>query len=119
MKAVLTFLATMILAVQAASAAELLMLETPGCPWCKRFNEEIAPAYPNTEEGRTAPLRRVDISEGWPEDLSGIRPDRVTPTFILIHEGEEVARLRGYPGDEFFWVLLQDMLQKLPESARM
>ena len=41
-----------------APAAEMLMLEQPGCAWCKRFNAEIAPAWPNTDEGKAAPLRR-------------------------------------------------------------
>ena len=38
-----------------ASAAELLMMEQPGCAWCARFDAEIAPAWPKTEEGRRAP----------------------------------------------------------------
>ena len=34
-----------------ARAAELVMMEQPGCVWCARFNAEIAPAYPKTDEG--------------------------------------------------------------------
>ena len=34
-------------------------------------------------------------------------------TFILVDKGEEVDRLIGYPGDEHFWFLLGDMLEKL------
>ncbi len=96
-----------------AAAAELLMLERPGCVWCMRWNAEIAPAYPKTPEGQTAPLRRVDITKPWPSDLHGIAGDFFTPTFILVADGREVARLRGYPGDNFFWPLLADMLAKL------
>ena len=98
-------------------AAELVMLEQPGCVWCKRFNDEIAPQYGKTEEGRTAPLRRVDITKPWPEDLASIARERLTPTFVLVHEGEEIGRLRGYPGDEFFWGLLGGMLERLPARA--
>ena len=98
-------------------AAELVMLEQPGCVWCKRFNDEIAPQYGKTEEGRTAPLRRVDITKPWPEDLASIARERLTPTFVLVHEGEEIGRLRGYPGDEFFWRLLGGMLERLPAYA--
>jgi thioredoxin-related protein len=95
-------------------AAELVVLQQPGCAWCQRFEAEIGAAYPRTAQGRIAPLRRVDISKPWPEDLSNIRPERFTPTFLLIHEGQEVARLRGYAGDEFFWFLLDEVLTKLP-----
>nr|WP_245926724.1 transcriptional regulator [Breoghania corrubedonensis] len=94
-------------------AAELVMLEQPGCVWCARFRAEIAPGYANTDEGRLAPLRRVDITRAWPDDLSGIAPDRLTPTFILVEDGRERARMRGYPGDNFFWPLLDEMLAKL------
>jgi len=95
-------------------AAELIMLEQPGCRWCARWNEEIAPAYPKTEEGSMAPLRRVDITKAWPDDLREISEDIYTPTFILVENGQEIARLRGYPGDHFFWPMLGEMLAKLP-----
>ncbi len=98
----------------AARAAELLVLEQPGCAWCARFHAEIAPAYPHTDDGRRAPLRRVDITRPWPADLAGIPPDRLTPTFILLDDdGAELARLRGYPGDHFFWPMLGEMIGRL------
>jgi hypothetical protein len=93
------------------------MLERPGCGWCLRWNREIAPVYPKTPEGRLAPLRRVDVTAPWPADLAGIPGDRYTPTFIVIDNGVEVARLRGYPGDNFFWPLLEEMLAKLPDAG--
>jgi hypothetical protein len=98
-------------------AAELIMLERPGCAWCARWNREIAPIYPLTEEGRRAPLRRVDVTAPWPADLGNIEGDFYTPTFIVVEDGTEVARLRGYPGDNFFWPLLGEMLSKLPPEA--
>ena len=99
--------------------AELIMMEQPGCAWCKRWREEIGEAYPKTEEGRRAPIRYVDITEPWPEDLDAINRERLTPTFVLMSNGVEVARLRGYPGAHFFWPLLGEMLEKLPPSAKM
>ncbi len=101
-----------------ASAAELIMLEQEGCAWCERWNEEIAPIYPKTEESRIAPLRRVDIHEAMPADLEFVAPEVFTPTFVLVHDGREYGRLRGYAGDEFFWVLLAELLEKLPSEAR-
>lgn len=95
------------------TAAEMIMFEQPGCAWCERFNAEIAPAWPNTEQGKRAPLRRVNIHEELPADLADIRIERFTPTFVLVDDGREVARLRGYPGDQFFWVLVDEMLAKL------
>lgn len=94
-------------------AAEMIMFEQPGCAWCKRFNEEVAPAWPNTEQGRRAPLRRVNIHDPLPTDLTEIPVERFTPTFVLVDDGREIARLRGYPGDQFFWALVDEMLAKL------
>ncbi|MCR4268606.1 transcriptional regulator [Nitratireductor sp. ZSWI3] len=92
------------------------MLEQPGCVWCARFNAEIAPGYAKTDEGRRAPLRRIDITGEWPADLEAIAPERFTPTFILVENGAEIGRLRGYPGDEFFWYLLDELIEKLDRT---
>ena len=34
-----------------------------------------------------------------------------TPTFVLVREGRELARIEGYPGEDFFWGLLAAMLR--------
>ncbi len=99
------------------TAAELIMFEQRGCEWCERWNAEIGPIYPKTEEGRLAPLRRVDIHEKMPEDLRWLRPEVFTPSFALIHEGREYGRIRGYPGEDFFWGLLAQMVEKYRQAA--
>ncbi len=98
-------------------AAELVMFESATCTWCDRWNEEIAPIYPNTNEAKCAPLRRVDISEVWPVDLQNIARIVYTPTFVIVENGQEVGRLVGYPGEDFFWPLLADQLVKLPQGC--
>ncbi len=113
---ILATLAALAVAAE-ARAAELVMMEQPSCPWCARFDAEIAPAYANTPEGQIAPLRRVNIIGTWPADLQGIAPSHFTPTFVLIDNGTEMTRMRGYPGDQFFWFLLDEMLKKLPARA--
>ena len=101
-----------------ARGAELIMFEQENCYWCERFHEEIAPIYPRTAEGKRAPLRMVDIHGTLPEDLSGIDTGRFTPTFVLMEDGREIGRIRGYPGDEFFWGLLGELLAKLPKETK-
>lgn len=102
----------------AADAAELVMFEQDGCVWCAKFNAEIAPGYAKSEEGRIAPLRRVDIHGAIPADLSDIPVERFTPTFVLVEDGEEIGRIRGYPGSEFFWYLVDELIAKLPEDVQ-
>ena len=102
---------------RSALAAELVMFESATCAWCERWHGEIGPIYPNTSESRCAPLRRVDIHAPRPDDLQGIDPVVYTPTFVLILDGEEVGRVVGYPGEDFFWTLLTDQLVKLPQGC--
>jgi hypothetical protein len=94
-----------------AAAIELVMVEQEGCIWCERWNEEIGPAYPNTTEGKFAPLRRVDLYE-MPPDLTVVRRVNFTPTFLVVEDGQELARMEGYPGPDFFWPLLAKMLRE-------
>jgi len=96
-----------------AAAAELIMFEAAGCPYCARWNREIAPIYPKTAEGKRAPLRRVDIAQPRPVDLAAIQNIVYTPTFVLVEEGKEVGRIVGYSGDEIFWSLLAELFAKL------
>ena len=102
-----------------ATAAELIMFERDGCPWCAKFDRELAPIYPKTTEGARAPLRRVNIYRPLPKDLASIKVERLTPVFVLVDDGREFGRIRGYPGDTFFWGLLAGLIEKLDrgESA--
>lgn len=93
-----------------AKAAELVMVEEAGCMWCAAWNKDISHIYPKTREGKFAPLRRIDIHDPLPDDLTFERSLAFTPTFVLIDEGREVARIEGYPGEDFFWGLLETML---------
>ena len=96
-----------------AQSAELIVFEQKGCVWCQRFDREIAPAYAKTAEGKRAPLRRVDIAKPVPEDLSFIVRERFTPVFVLVENGAEFGRIRGYPGETFFWGLLANLIERL------
>ena len=89
----------------------LLMAEQDGCHWCAKWDEEIAPKYPKTAEGKAAPLRRYDLLGQAPE-VEFDRRVRYTPTFILVRDGVELARIEGYPGEDFFWGLLEGLLDE-------
>ncbi|MCW8842576.1 MAG: thioredoxin family protein [Rhodobacteraceae bacterium] len=92
-----------------AWAVELVIVEQAGCYSCRLWNEEIAPIYPKTEAGQFAPLRRAELRHK-PQDLTYARAINFTPTFLLIEDGQEVARLEGYPGEDFFWWHIEKML---------
>jgi len=112
------FIAALLAAVLAlpvaalASDVRLIMVEQPGCAYCAAWDDEIAPAYPNTEEGEFAPLERADLHMGPPDGVSYDRKVNFTPTFILVEGGEEIGRLEGYPGQDFFWPLFTRLLEE-------
>jgi hypothetical protein len=108
-----TALLMLALALPARAAdLRLLMVEAPGCAWCARWDAEIAPQYALTDEGRAAPLLRTRLREPVPEGVVLARPATFTPTFVLLSHGQETGRLEGYPGPDFFWPMVQDLIRK-------
>lgn len=103
---------SLFLVAPAAAFAEvrLLMGEQAGCAWCARWHKEIGPIYPKTEAGRVAPLWLADIRQPLPDGVTLKRPITFTPTFVLLDDGNEVLRLEGYPGEDFFWGLIESAL---------
>jgi len=99
-----------------ALAVELLMFDDPGCVWCRRWNAEIAPSYPKTREGQQAPLRRVPIRDQARAGVALARPINMTPTFVLVEDGQEVGRIDGYAGKNFFYPMLAELLRRIPPS---
>ncbi len=102
--------------MQAADAAELVMYRRDGCPWCARWDREIGPIYPKTEYNQSVPLRLINLDHD--RDLPITRGAiRYTPTFVLADNGKEIGRIEGYPGEEFFWVRLANLLEMLKEPG--
>jgi hypothetical protein len=100
----------------AAQAAELVMFRRDGCPYCAAWEREIGPIYPKTGAGRQAPLRTVGLDRANDSSVRIKSPIIYTPTFVLVARGAEVGRIEGYPGDAFFWGLLDALLEKLPAN---
>jgi len=94
----------------------LIMFEAEGCPYCDLWKEQIGPIYPKTADGQRAPLLMMGINDPLPEGVSVATTIIYTPTFVLIDNGQEVTRLTGYPGENFFWGLLERMVGMLPEQ---
>src|SRR5262249_41738210 len=115
----LTLLAALFTSI-VAHAAELLMVDDPGCVWCRRWNAEIAPSYPKPREGQQAPLRRVPIRDQARAGVALARPINITPTFVLVEDGQEVGRIDGYAGKDFFYPMLAQLLRRiLPPNQRL
>ena len=65
-----------------------------------------------------APLRRVDMRAGLPDGIELSRRVMITPTFVLVDNGREVGRVAGYAGAEFFYDVLNEVMQRpSPQST--
>lgn len=93
---------------------QLVMVESNGCRFCDLWHEEIGRTYAATPEGRRAPLVRLGIGSA-----AARRFPRIvyTPTFILVRtDGQEIGRIIGYPGADFFWGDLARLLSRAGRS---
>ena len=92
-------------------AAELIMVEQQGCYYCEEWKDQLGHIYPKTPEGKYAPLKTFDITEV--DGIKGLERDVIfTPTFILMEKNKELGRLEGYSSEDFFWELLEVILEK-------
>ena len=115
----LATLAATAISLQAAHAqsAKLLMFEEQYCSWCKKWDDEIGGIYHLTSQSCHAALNRVPITEKLPDAISLSEPIIYTPTFVLIYENKETGRITGYPGEDFFWSMLDDLIASVPTDA--
>jgi len=100
-------------ALTAQAETRLIMFNSIGCSYCAQWEHEIGPVYKLTDEGKLAPLTRVNVQSGLPVGVTLARRAVYTPTFVLLSDEVEVSRIEGYPGEAFFWGLLEKMLMDL------
>ena len=88
----------------------LLLVESPGCPFCAAFRREVLPGYGARPEGRAAPVVAVPLDGPWPDGLVLGRAPYATPTFILLRDRVEIGRFQGYETPDWFWRELGSLL---------
>jgi thiol-disulfide isomerase/thioredoxin len=101
-----------------AWSAELLMFRRVGCPYCQAWDQRVGAAYPRSDLGRELPLRIIDLDRDPMPAVALVRPVRYTPTFVVAEDGREIGRIEGFPGEDFFWGLIENLARKLPAKGR-
>ncbi|WP_227427214.1 hypothetical protein [Roseibaca sp. Y0-43] len=102
---------------QSDTGLRLLMIEQAGCAYCVAFNRDIAPIYAKTPQGEAAPLIHADLRDDMPDGITLASRPFVTPTFILIGpDGTEISRMTGFPGEDFFWPYIAQMIDEAQQS---
>jgi hypothetical protein len=92
-----------------AGRTTLVMVDDINCGYCRKWEREVGPGYAKSVEGQYAPLSK--IRRGDPR-LQGISSLAYTPTFVLFVQGREAGRIVGYPGADFFWAEITQLVKR-------
>jgi hypothetical protein len=99
---VLAVLGAFAQAVPARADMRLYVFEIEGCEMCTRFHAEALGDYWTSETSRSLPLTIVDLNALGTARQPLRSPIRTVPTFVVMRDGTEIARLTGYPGKAAF-----------------
>lgn len=92
----------------AIASTRLVMVTSDHCPFCQAWERDIGVLYEKSPYAPSLPLTRVDIGSAMPESVTLQSPVLGTPTFLIIQNGQEIDRQRGYDDAEMFWWWLSD-----------
>ena len=114
---IFSFILLFLLGISSANSAELLLFEQEGCEWCEEWHKEVGASYFLTPIGKRIPLRRLDIGDPVPSDISFSSGIVFTPTFVLVENNQEIGRILGFFSEYQFWSLMEDLKEKLVKTG--
>ncbi len=92
----------------AVAGAKLVMVTSDYCPFCQAWERDVGAVYDKSPYASALPLTRVDMGSAMPEGVAFLEPVVGTPTFLIIRDGKEIERQRGYDDAEMFWWWLSE-----------
>ena len=92
------------------SEYELIVIEAPGCIYCRIFRRDVLPGYEASPRAKALPLRFVDVNEADADALELSAPINIVPTVLLVQGRKELSRITGYTGPENFFHSVNHML---------
>ena len=96
----------------AAADARLIMITSEYCPYCQAWERDVGVVFNKSPYAAKLPLTRVEIGRKMPNNVVLKKPIIGTPTFLIIRNGREIDRQRGYQDEEmFYWWLSEHMAE--------
>ena len=92
----------------AIASTRLVMVTSDHCPFCQAWERDVGVLYDKSPYAPSLPITRVDIGSAMPEGVALQSPVLGTPTFLIIQNGQEIDRQRGYDDQEMFWWWLSE-----------
>ena len=96
----------------AAANSRLIMVTSDHCPYCQAWELDVGKVYDKSPYAITLPLTRVELGSKMPGGVTFQKPVVGTPTFLVIHNGQEIGRQNGYIDAEMFWWWLSEYTAK-------
>ena len=96
----------------AAADSRLIMVTSDHCPSCQAWELDVGKVYDKSPYATTLPLTRVEIGSKMPGGVTIQKPVVGTPTFLIVHNGQEIGRQNGYIDAEMFWWWLSEYTAK-------
>ena len=104
---------TLVLSHQIAAAdSRLIMVTSDHCLYCQAWELDVGAVYDKSPYAPKLPLTRVNIGSKMPRGVIFQRPVVGTPTFLIIHNGQEIDRQSGYNDKKMFWFWLSEHAAK-------
>ena len=95
-----------------AAGERLIMVTSQHCPYCRAWERDVGAVFYKSPYAAKLPLTRVEIGSKIPKNILLKKPIIGTPTFLIIRNGQEIDRQRGYVDEEiFYWWLSEHMAE--------
>ena len=92
----------------AIAGTRLVMVTSDYCPFCQAWERDVGAVYDKSPYAPLLPLTRVEMGAPMPGGVVLVAPVRGTPTFLIIRDGQEIDRQRGYDDADMFWWWLSE-----------
>lgn len=96
----------------AVAESRLIMITSDHCFFCQAWEFDVGSVYYKSPYAATLPLDRVEIGSKMPRGVTLQKPIVGTPTFLIIHNDQEVDRQSGYIDADMFWWWLSEHTAK-------
>jgi thioredoxin-related protein len=95
-----------------ASAMKLIVIEVPGCFYCRLFRRDVLPLYEASPRAREIPMLVLDLKTAKARKLAFARPINVLPTVVVFRAGKEIGRIPGYMAPDIFFRSINYLLSR-------
>lgn len=93
-------------------ASRLVAFVSSDCAACRRFSSEALSDYWSSATALELPITVIDVPSLGTGGNPLSAPLRALPTFVVMRDGRELARIEGYPGRDRLLGILADLARR-------